>query len=189
MDSDQNDYLVELKLSIDEFFSSGDLQVAMKILHDAHKFDRQIFTMGNGGSSAIAQHFSVDWTKGVYQLTGKALRTNCLSSNFPIHSAASNDISFEDAYSFLLDVLGKSDDVAVIISSSGESQNMISAANRAKLLGLKIICLSGFGNSRLGKLGDANIKIKSRDMQVIEDVHGLFGHYILKSFTHDGSLR
>lgn len=179
-------YQTELIKSVDELFSNPNLRIALSMLHDAHRDDRQVFTMGNGGSASIAQHFSVDWTKGVFELTGKSLRTSCLSSNFPLHSAASNDTSFANAYSLLLEAVGKIGDVAVIVSSSGESANMLNAANKAREIGIKTICLSGFGNSQLGALGDINIKISSRDMQVIEDVHGLFGHYILKSFIESG---
>jgi phosphoheptose isomerase len=172
-------------MATDDFFANSSLRKAVDILHRCHARGNQVFTMGNGGSAAIAQHFSVDWTKGIYELTGKSLKTTCLSSNFSIHSAAANDVSFADSYSFLLDALADQGDVAVIISSSGKSPNMINAATRARELGIHAICLSGFGGGKLGILGDVNLNLQSNDMQVIEDVHGFFGHYLLKSFKKE----
>ena len=110
-----------------------------------------------------------------------------MSSNFSIHSAAANDITFADSYSFLLGALAVEGDLAVIISSSGKSPNMLNAAHKARDLGMNTICLSGFGSAPLGILGDVNLNINSSDVQVIEDVHSLFGHHILKSFSQTES--
>ena len=175
-------YLLDLRVTTDDFFSNSRLHEAVDLLHNCHERGNHVFTMGNGGSAAIAQHFSVDWSKGIYELTGKSLKTTCLSSNFAIHSATANDVSFVDSYSFLLEALAEEGDVAVIISSSGKSPNMVNAATRSRELGIKTICLSGFGGGKLGTLGDINLNLQSNDMQVIEDVHGFFGHYLLKSF-------
>jgi phosphoheptose isomerase len=183
--SEQDKYLQDLRETTDDFFANSNLREAVDLLHSCHARGNHVFTMGNGGSAAIAQHFSVDWSKGIYELTGKSLKTTCLSSNFSVHSAAANDISFVDSYSFLLEMLADQGDVAVIISSSGKSPNMVNAATRARELGIKTICLSGFGGGKLGTLGDVNLNLQTSDMQVIEDVHGFFGHYLLKSFRFE----
>jgi phosphoheptose isomerase len=177
-------YFDQIQQAVTEFANLKEIKVALKILRKCHEDDNQVFLMGNGGSSAIAQHFSVDWSKGILQSTGKALRTNCLSNNPAILTAISNDISFEDVYATQLQYFAKKGDVAVIISSSGKSVNMLKAAEYAAQKGIVSICLSGFGGSILGKMGTININLSSTDIQVIEDVHNLFGHYVLKNFSN-----
>ena len=177
-------YFNQIQQAVVEFANLKELEAALNILRECHEDENQVFLMGNGGSSTIAQHFSVDWSKGILQSTGKALRTNCLSSNPAILTAISNDIAFEDVYAFQLECFGKTGDVAVIISSSGKSVNMLKAAEYAAKKGITSICLSGFGGSILGTMGTVNINLSSTDIQVIEDVHNLFGHYVLKNFLN-----
>ena len=177
-------YFDQIQQAVNEFANLKEIEEAVNILRKCHENGNQVFVMGNGGSSAIAQHFSVDWSKGIFQITGKALRTICLSSNASILTATSNDFSFEDAFAFQLQYFAKPGDVAVIISSSGKSMNMLKAAEHAAQNGILSICLTGFSGSILGKMGTVNINLTSTDIQVIEDVHSLFGHYVLKNFLN-----
>jgi D-sedoheptulose 7-phosphate isomerase/D-glycero-D-manno-heptose 1,7-bisphosphate phosphatase len=155
---------------------------AFNLISKQHSRGGWVFLAGNGGSQSIVEHFATDWSKGIYQVTGKAVKTFVLNSSASFTSAVSNDISFEESISFPLSMLGNSSDLLVLVSSSGKSPNIIKAYELAKDLGIETIALSGFGSE--SKLLDASVSINvnSKDYQVIEDVHAVFGHLVLKHF-------
>jgi phosphoheptose isomerase len=85
-----------------------------------------IYTIGNGASASIAQHWACDYTKGCKK-GGLRPRVISLAANIPLMTAVANDISYDDVYSFQLDALGQEGDVLVAISSSGNSPNVVKA--------------------------------------------------------------
>jgi D-sedoheptulose 7-phosphate isomerase len=178
------DHFKELINSI-EFFDHDSFDLIVKRLRIAMEQDVSIFIGGNGGSATIALHYATDWTKGILEKKGKGLRTFPLSANPGLATAISNDINFESSLSFQLQALGKKDDIAVLISSSGNSENIIKAANKARSLGMPVIGISGFGNSKLVKISDYSLTIDSTNMQLIEDLHGIIGHLIYLSLIEN----
>ncbi len=159
-------------------FDYKSFELIVQKLKQAAEQDASIFIGGNGGSATIALHYATDWTKGVYENNGKGLRTFPLSANPALTTAISNDINFESSLSFQLQTLGKEGDLVVLISSSGNSSNIIAAAKKARTLGMSIIGISGFGNSKLVQLSDYSLTIDSTNMQLVEDMHAVIGHLI-----------
>ena len=124
---------------------------------------------GNGGSAAIASHFSVDITKNA-----KIRCTNYNESD--LITCFSNDFGYERWIEKAIEYYGDKGDALILISASGNSKNMINACKAAKKKKLKtIITLTGFdGNNRLYRLGDINFKVNSKSYNLIENAHQIF---------------
>jgi len=138
-----------------------------------------IFTIGNGASAAIAQHWACDYTKGCSRLNFKP-RVISLAANIPLMTAIGNDISFDDVYSFQIDKLGRPDDILVAISSSGNSPNVVKALEKAKELKMKTIALTGFNGGKARELADISIHVDIHEYEATEDVHQAIMHMIAK---------
>ena len=126
---------------------------------------RKVIVAGNGGSAAIASHVSVDLTKAA------RVRSICFNESDLITCYA-NDYGYENWLAKAIDSFGDAADVAVLISSSGQSSNIINAARHAKLQGLGVITFSGFDpENKLRAMGDLNLWVDSRSYNVVETVH------------------
>ena len=127
---------------------------------------KKILIFGNGGSAAIASHFSIDLTKNA-----KIRCTNYNESD--LITCFSNDYGYERWVEMAIRYYGNKGDVLIVISSSGKSKNIINgciAAKKKKLL--KIITLTGHSmNNPVKKLGDINLWINSKAYNYIENIH------------------
>ena len=135
------------------------------ILVQAKKDNAKIMIFGNGGSAAIASHVSVDLTKNA----------NIKAVNFneaDLITCFANDYGYENWVSNALNFYADSNDVVILISSSGQSKNIINAAEKAKKIGLSVITLSGFLESNpLREMGDINLWVNSSEYNIVESVH------------------
>jgi phosphoheptose isomerase len=95
-------------------------------------------------------------------------------------TAISNDISYDDVYSFQLDALGQEGDVLVAISSSGNSPNVVKAIETAKSLKMKTIALTGFDGGKARELADISLHVDINEYEAAEDVHQAIMHMIAK---------
>ena len=138
------------------------------LLKKLNKTNKKVLIFGNGGSASIASHVSVDLIK--------IAKIKCVNFNEAnLITCFSNDYGYENWMKKSLEVHAEKNDVLIIISSSGESQNVINLANQGKKMGLKkIITLTGFQKSnRLRKKGDINIWIDSKMYNFVENTHQL----------------
>lgn len=142
--------------------------------------ESNVLIIGNGGSAAIAQHFATDWTKGIYTLTGKKSKALSLTTNNSIITATANDLRYEEVFSNQIEIIGSNADLLICISSSGESENILLAAQKARSMGISTIGLSGCNNSSLTKKVDTSLTVESLNIQVIEDIHSIFGHLVYR---------
>ena len=139
-----------------------------------------IYTIGNGASAAIAQHWACDYTK-VCKSGGMRPRVISLAANIPLMTAISNDISYDDVYAFQLEALGQEGDVLVAISSSGNSPNVVKAIEAAKEKNIKTIALTGFSpDNKCAQLADISIHVDCQEYEAAEDVHQAIMHMIAK---------
>ena len=186
MNSVIDDYQRDFKLAFDSFFQNRIEDTVNLIIEKLES--NQVFVIGNGGSAAIAQHFATDWSKGLYGLNKKKSNVNSLTTNSSVLTAIGNDLNFEEIYSHQIEVQGKEGDLLVAISSSGNSKNIINAIRSAQRNKMVTIGLSGFNGGELSKLVDNAIVVHSNNMQVIEDVHGIFGHLVYKYVESHGLI-
>ena len=126
---------------------------------------KKVIIVGNGGSAAIASHFAVDLTK--------AANIRCVTFNeSSLITCFSNDYGYEYWVEKALDFYAEKDDLVILISSSGNSLNIINGANKANQMGLPLVTLTGFNkNNQLSQLGYLNFCVDSSIYNIIENVH------------------
>ena len=153
------------------------LEVAANICNDSLKQGGKILIFGNGGSAADAQHIAAELV-GRYKLERKGLSAIALSTDTSSLTAISNDYGYEHVFDRQIEALAKPEDVAVGISTSGNSSNVINALQSAKNIGCKSIGLSGKFGGNMNKLCDVNLVIPAKDTARIQEMHILLGHII-----------
>jgi len=144
----------------------------------AHLRGSTIIVCGNGGSAAISEHFLCDHTKGVCQDTSFFPKVRSLSSNMALVTAIANDMSYEEIFSYQVDMFGSTGDVLVCVSSSGNSPNIINAIRRAKEFGITTIALVGFDGGIASREADIVLHVPVSNYGVVEDAHQAIMHII-----------
>ncbi len=158
-------------------------EAAFHILQEAHALGKHIWVAGNGGSAAIADHLCCDWTKGTHCSGKPALVTHSLVANNALLTAIANDFGYEQAFSKQVELLCAPQDVLVLISSSGNSPNILAAAEAAKAMGMKTIGFSGFSGGKLAQVADVNLYAAFDNYGLVEDTHQILMHVTAQFFT------
>jgi len=153
-----------------------DIDIAATILTDAVKNGRKILWCGNGGSAADAQHMATELMGGLRDHDRPAIASIALTTDSSFLTAWSNDTDFNTIFSRQLDGLGKDGDVLVAISTSGNSENIVQAVERAKAMDMAVIILTGQSGGKLRDKGDVIIRIPSDYTQRIQEGHLLAEH-------------
>jgi D-sedoheptulose 7-phosphate isomerase len=156
---------------------------AIDLVRAAWQNGRQVITLGNGGSSMTALHFQTDWAKNIYLKTGRPFRGRSLVDNMGLVMAYSNDFSFQDVFIEQLKNILEPGDLVVAISGSGNSENVIRAVEYANQHGAVTLGLSGYDGGRLKKISQHNLWVDVPDMQIVEDIHAVFGHLVLQALA------
>ncbi|ARJ66569.1 phosphoheptose isomerase [Magnetospirillum sp. ME-1] len=154
------------------------LEAAQALLADTLRRDGNVFSCGNGGSAAIANHLVCDHSRGVSCDTGLRPRIHSLSATVEVLTAIANDIEYAEVFSEQLRLLGRPGDVLITISSSGDSENVTRAVQRAKDMGIATIAMTGFGGGRTARLADVNLHVAADNYGVVEDVHQSLMHML-----------
>ena len=170
--------------AIEDGFDSINMDVlinAANVILAAVEQGKTIYTAGNGASAAIAQHWACDYTKGCSDLeSGFNPKVISLSANIPLMTAISNDISYDEVYSYQLERLADSGDVFISISSSGNSPSVVRACEVALEKNLSVIALTGFHGGRTNELAQYPIHVAVEEYEAAEDVHQAIMHMIAK---------
>lgn len=142
-----------------------------KVIEKAEKKGNQVFVMGNGGSAATASHIATDWSKTAERVGKPLLRCICLNDNTAFMTAIGNDLGYDELFSRQLRNLLQPNDVVVIISGSGNSPNVVKAAEYAKEKGATLVGMTGFAGGKLRKMADVCFHVDCDQYGVIEDLH------------------
>ena len=139
-----------------------------KLLLEIKNNGKKVIVAGNGGSAAMASHVAVDFTK-----QGK-IRT--VNFNEPdLITCLANDYGYENWVEKAVEFYGDKDDLLILISSSGNSENMINAAKTAKSLGITVVTFTGFkSNNPLKQEGELNFWLDSKAYNVVENTHQIW---------------
>jgi D-sedoheptulose 7-phosphate isomerase len=138
---------------------------AAEIIWQAHINGGKVIFVGNGGSAAMASHLSVDLTKAAGI---RAINFN----EADLLTCFANDYGFEHWVARALEAYADKNDLVILISSSGRSPNIINGVAQARLMGLPVITLSGFGGDNpLRELGDINFWCDSKQYNIVEMTH------------------
>jgi len=169
------------------------LRQASDILTKIYSDGGMIYSCGNGGSAAIANHLVCDHCKLVKTDTKLTPRIYSLSSTIEIITAIGNDISYDEIFVYQLKALAKPGDGLITISSSGDSENIVRAALWAKSNGIPVISMTGFAGGRSAGIADVNLHVTADNYGVIEDVHQsllhLLAQYIRQEHMDEGVIK
>jgi D-sedoheptulose 7-phosphate isomerase len=150
---------------------------AGEVLIDALTHGSKVLLCGNGGSAADAQHIAAELV-GRFAFDRPALPALALSDNSSSLTAIGNDYGFDVVFSRQIEALGRPGDVAIGISTSGNSQNVVNAMCAAKKIGLQTIALTGRKGGELAKAADHCICVPSNETPRIQECHILIGHIL-----------
>ena len=147
------------------------------LLVDAFRRGNKVLLFGNGGSAADAQHIAAEFV-GRFAFDRPALPALALNVNSSSVTAIANDRGFDRVFSRQIEALARAGDVAVGISTSGQSSNVIQALATAKQMRLHTIGLTGFSGEGLKDAADYCICVPSTETPRIQECHILIGHII-----------
>jgi D-sedoheptulose 7-phosphate isomerase len=150
---------------------------AAELIIEALKKGNKLLFCGNGGSAADSQHLAAEFV-GRFKKERKGLPAIALTTDTSILTALANDYGYDSVFARQVGSLGQKDDVLIVISTSGNSVNLIKAAERAKNMGLKTIGFLGSDGGKLKDLVDLALVVPSRETARIQEVHILIGHII-----------
>jgi len=150
-----------------------------ELLAECIKNGGKLLLCGNGGSAADAQHFAGELVVRLSSdYTRSALPAITLSSNDYVLTACANDFGFEQVFSRQIEALGKPEDVLLCISTSGNSPNLITAAQKAKEKNMKTVGLLGRDGGKLKNLSDLSIIVPSSNTPRIQETHICICHIL-----------
>ena len=176
------DYLSDYAVTLQECLKSVSpvaLDAASHLLLKTRAAGGRIFVAGNGGSAAISEHLSCDWQKGVHVPGHSCLKVHSLTSNTSLLTAIANDYGYDQAFAFQLELAELTpDDVVVLISSSGNSENIVKAAAYAQTHHCPIIGLSGFSGGKLKTMATIALHVPFENYGLVEDAHQALMHVL-----------
>jgi len=155
----------------------------IKLIAHAFEAGNKIFFFGNGGSAADAQHLAAEFVNR-YIMDRPPLPAIALTTDTSILTSVSNDIAFKEIFAKQLRALGKEGDVAIGISTSGNSPNAVKAFEVAKEMGIKTIALTGNDGGALAKMADLSLIVSSTSTPRIQEAHILIGHILCEMVEH-----
>ena len=164
-------------------FDKAPLEDIARVLMDVAKADGTLWVAGNGGSAAISDHTVCDATKLPYTQGKPILRSVSLASNGPMLTALGNDFSYEEVFSKQLAYYLEEGDALLVISSSGNSPNVVAACEYAKERGAPTIAFVGFKGGRLSELADHVVHVPVDNYGIAEDTHQSVMHVLTQYVT------
>ncbi len=182
-------YLSEVSATLAKLPVEGIAQV-VELLAQARANRERVYIFGNGGSASTASHFASDLSKGAISKGKPRIKAFALTDNVPLLSAWANDTAYENVFAEQLENFIEMGDIAIGISGSGNSQNVLNGVKVAKAKGATTIGFIGFDGGKLKHLVDLAIIVPNHNMEQVEDIHLLLEHVITtclrnSSRTHD----
>jgi D-sedoheptulose 7-phosphate isomerase len=182
-----NEYLKAQKAALDSI-SVAQVERLIEQFREALRLDRQIFVFGNGGSAANASHFATDLGKGASDKIGRRFRVLSLNDNVSWMTALGNDYTYEDIFVRQLMNYGRKGDIAFAMSVSGNSPNVVRAAEWARANGLQTIALVGGTRGKLASIAETALVIDSPHYGRVEDAHMGICHMICYAFIENPQI-
>ncbi|XOV79301.1 MAG: SIS domain-containing protein [Aestuariibacter sp.] len=155
------------------------LQELGECLLKAIRDKRQVFICGNGGSAGNAIHLANDFLYGV-EPSGRAMRVEALSANSAVLTCLGNDLGYEQIFAQQLKVKAVPGDILIVLSGSGNSENIVQALKVAKEYEMKSFAILGYSGGKAKSLADSAIHFAIDDMQIAEDLQLITGHMLMK---------
>jgi len=155
----------------------------IQLISQTFEAGNKLFFFGNGGSAADAQHLAAEFVNR-YIIDRPPLPAIALTTDTSILTSISNDIAFNEIFAKQLRALGRAGDVAIGISASGNSSNVIKAFEVAKEMEIKIVALTGNDGGVVAKMANISLVVPSTSTPRIQEAHILIGHILCEMVEH-----
>jgi len=152
-------------------------QLAADVLVAAYRADCKVLFCGNGGSAADAQHLAAELS-GKYGFDRPPLYAEALHVNTSYVTAVANDYGYDLVFERMLRAAGRPGDVLVCLTTSGNSVNVLLAAQEARRIGMTVVSFTGRGGGKLAEFTDILLEMPSSETPRIQECHMLLGHTI-----------
>lgn len=170
-------YLSTLQKVLEEISPEQLSQIA-DVLKKAYHQDKTVFICGNGGSASTASHWACDLGKGIIAEGKPRFRVLSIGDNQALLTAYANDCGYDSVFAEPIRSWAKPEDVVILITASGNSPNILAAAEAARELGCITIGLIGFGGGKLASMVDYQITVSCNEYGPVEDLHLILDHII-----------
>lgn len=150
---------------------------ASKVISNSLRIGKKLMICGNGGSAADAQHIAAEFVNKL-NVDRRALPALALTTDTSILTANANDYGFKHVFERQIEAFGRSGDVLLAISTSGNSENVLLAVNKSKDKGISTIGLTGGSGGELARTTDKPIIVPSDKTQHIQEAHIVIGHIL-----------
>jgi D-sedoheptulose 7-phosphate isomerase len=165
----------EIRLRMIDTMTAGIVEAAQAIA-DAFKAGRKVLLFGNGGSAADSQHIAAEFMNR-FQIERPPLPAISLATDTSVLTSISNDYAFDEIFSKQIKALGKKGDIAIGITTSGSSPNVLKAFRAAKKMGMTTVALTAEGG-KAASLADIGLCVPSRSTPRIQEAHIVIGHIL-----------
>ena len=174
-----------LNRMLDEFFKAKGktLEAAAKACLRSLRGGRKILVFGNGGSAAEAQHFAAELVNRFLK-DRRAFPAIALSTDSSVLTSIGNDSGFDQVFSRQVEALGERGDIALALSTSGRSSNIIEALKASRKKKLVTIALTGKGGGNMAKLADFLLDVPSSETPRIQEVHLVLLHLLAQEIEY-----
>lgn len=161
-----------------------DIKAAADACRTAVRAGHTVFFCGNGGSAADCQHIAAEFV-GRFVKERRGLPAVALTTDTSILTAVGNDYGFKQIFARQVEALARKGDVMISISTSGNSENLLVAMEKAKELGVLTIALTGEKVSKCGAAADVSVRVPSFVTARIQECHIMIGHMICQYVDED----
>ena len=166
---------------------SAAIEKAANAIIASLKTGGKLILFGNGGSAADSQHIAAELV-GRFKMERPPIAAIALTTNTSILTAIANDYGYDSVFSRQIEALASKNDIAMGISTSGNSKNVIDALNKAKSIGIKTITLTGGDGGKMKGIADISINVGTKNTPSIQESHIMIGH-ILCGLIEDGMYK
>ena len=173
----ENEFNKHIKVANSIHCLTDSVAISAQLCIDCLKSGGKILLFGNGGSAADAQHIAAELV-GKYKTNRKGLSAISLTTDTSSLTSIGNDFGYKHVFNRQVEALAKKGDVVIGISTSGKSDNVISALKLASKLNCHTIGFSGQNGREMNKICNINLAVPSEDTPRIQEMHILIGHTI-----------
>jgi D-sedoheptulose 7-phosphate isomerase len=166
--------------------SVGPTAAAATAMTAALRAGGKVLVFGNGGSASDAQHFAAELV-GRFVRERRAIPAVALTTDTSILTAIGNDYGFDRVFSRQIEALGRAGDVALGITTSGASANVVAALDLARAAGLVTVALTGRDGGLAGRAADIHVNVPSSNTARVQEVHRTLLHAICELVERDAS--
>jgi len=165
-------------------FDKSSMPRVLEIFTNVTDSGGTIWVAGNGGSAAISDHAVCDTTKLTYVEGKPPVKSISLASNGPMLTALANDFAYEDVFSKQLEFYLEPKDAVLLVSSSGNSPNVVKACEYANSRGVPTIAFTGFSGGKLRQIAQVSVWIPVDNYGMTEDIHQSLMHVISQYISY-----